>query len=120
MLHILLVEDDELVRTCLHEALEDAGLMVTERASAEDALALLDVEGAPCVLVTDINLGPGMDGLAFAARVRQRYPALSVVYISGRHPRLAKLDCRERFLPKPFHAASLVRAIHDVQQGAAS
>lgn len=115
MVDILLVEDDDLVRDCLHEALEDAGLVVADRASAEDALAFLDLEGAPCVLVTDINLGAGMDGLAFAAAARRRYPALSVIYISGRHPRLAGLDHHERFLPKPFAAASLVRAIRDVQ-----
>lgn len=112
---ILLVEDDELVRDCLHEALEEAGLIVTDRACAEDALELLYAEGAPCVLVTDINLGPGMDGLAFAAAARRRYPALSVIYISGRHPRLAKLDCHERFLPKPFAAALLVRTIREVR-----
>ena len=112
---ILLVEDDDLVRDCLHEALEEAGLLVADRACAEDALALLDVEGAPCVLVTDINLGPGMDGLTFVATVRRRYPDLSVIYISGRHSRLAKLGCHERFLPKPFAAALLVRAIHEVR-----
>lgn len=115
MLNVLLVEDDELVRVCLHEALEEAGLTVADRACAEDALALLDLEGAPRVLVTDINLGSGMDGLAFASVARRRYPELSVIYISGRHPRLAKLDCHERFLPKPFTAALLVHAIHDVQ-----
>ncbi len=112
---ILLVEDDALVRDCLHEALEEAGLRVTNRACAEDALELLDAEEAPGVLVTDINLGPGMDGLAFAAAARRRYPTLSVIYISGRHPRLAKLDCHERFLPKPFAAALLVRTIREVR-----
>ncbi len=114
-LDILLVEDDDLVRLCLHEALEEAGLSVSERSCAEDALALVALEGAPCVLVTDINLGAGMDGLAFAAALRRRFPGLRVVYISGRHQSLAKLDGCERFLPKPFRTDLLVRAISEVR-----
>lgn len=117
-LDILLVEDDELVRLCLHEALEEAGLTVTDRASAEAALDVVEIEGAPCVLVTDINLGPGMDGLAFAGGLRRRFPSLRVVYISGRHQALAKLDGRERFLPKPFRADLLLRTISEVRASA--
>ena len=112
---VLLVEDDDLVRDCLAEALHDAGLDIEGSASGEDALAVLKGAAAPKVLVTDINLGQGMDGLAFARAAREVYPGLPVVYISGRYGELRGLSSRERFLPKPFTAPSLLRAIADVQ-----
>ncbi len=114
-LDVLLVEDDELVRDCLAEALHDAGLDIEGSASGEDALAMLRRDTAPKVLVTDINLGHGMDGLAFARAAREVYPGLPVVYISGRYGELRGLTGRERFLPKPFTAPSLLRAIAEVQ-----
>jgi CheY-like chemotaxis protein len=112
---VLLVEDDDLVRDCLAEALHEAGLDIEGSASGEAALAMLRRETAPKVLVTDINLGHGMDGLAFARAAREVHPGLPVVYISGRYGELRGLTGRERFLPKPFTAPSLLRAIADVQ-----
>ncbi len=114
-LDVLLVEDDDLVRDCLAEALHDAGLDIEGSASGEAALAVLRREAAPKVLVTDINLGHGMDGLAFARAAREVHPDLPIVYISGRYGELRGLSGRERFLPKPFTAPSLLRAIADVQ-----
>jgi CheY-like chemotaxis protein len=114
-LDVLLVEDDDLVRDCLAEALHDAGLDIEGSASGEAALDMLRRDAAPKVLVTDINLGHGMDGLAFARAAREVHPGLPVVYISGRYGELRGLSGRERFLPKPFTAPSLLRAIADVQ-----
>jgi CheY-like chemotaxis protein len=112
---VLLVEDDDLVRDCLAEALHDAGLDIEGSASGEAALMVLRRVTAPKVLVTDINLGHGMDGLAFARAAREVHPGLPVVYISGRYAELRGLTGRERFLPKPFTAPTLLRAIADVQ-----
>ena len=112
---VLLVEDDDLVRDCLAEALHDAGLDIEGSPSGEAALAVLRCAAAPKVLVTDINLGQGMDGLAFARAAREVHPGLPVVYISGRYPEMRGLSKRERFLPKPFTAPTLLRAIADVQ-----
>jgi len=114
-LDVLLVEDDDLVRDCLAEALHEAGLDIEGSASGEAALVRLRGKAAPKVLVTDINLGHGMDGLAFARAAREVHPGLPVVYISGRYGELRGLSGSERFLPKPFTAPSLLRAIADVQ-----
>jgi CheY-like chemotaxis protein len=114
-LDVLLVEDDDLVRDCLSEALHEAGLDIEGSASGEAALARLRRDAAPKVLVTDINLGHGMDGLAFVRAAREVHPGLPVVYISGRYGELRGLSGSERFLPKPFTAPSLLRAIADVQ-----
>ena len=112
---ILLVEDDDLVRDCLFEQLAETGLRIEGRGSAEAAMDLLDADHPPAVLVTDINLGPGMDGLAFARAAREICPGLPVVFISGRYSELRNMLPHERFLPKPFTTPALLRAIEDVQ-----
>ncbi len=112
---ILLVEDDDLVRDCLFEALVEAGLRIEGRGSAEAAMDLLDADHPPAVVVTDINLGPGMDGLAFARAAREICPGLPVVFISGRYSELRNMLPHERFLPKPFTTPALLRAIEDVR-----
>jgi CheY-like chemotaxis protein len=114
-LDILLIEDDELVRDCLEVALGEAGLETTGSTSAEAALDLLCPSRPPAVVVTDINLGPGMDGLAFMRAARERCPGLPVVFISGRYGHLRGMTAIERFLPKPFTTPALLRAIEDVR-----
>ncbi len=113
---ILLVEDDDLVRDCLFEALHEAGLLIEGSGSAEDALALLNADEPPDVVVTDINLGSGMDGLAFARAARKVCPGLPVVYISGRYAELNGMNENERFLPKPFTTPALLQAIDSVRR----
>jgi two-component system C4-dicarboxylate transport response regulator DctD len=114
---VLLVEDDELILDCLAEALNDAGLQTGRSLSAEAALVLMNVN-APKVVVTDINLGAGMDGLALGRATHAKWPGMPVVYISGRYAELRGLGSHERFLSKPFAATALLRAIADVRHSA--
>lgn len=109
---VLLVEDDELIRDILGEALHEAGLDTVGIPTAEDALALMAQDG-PKIMVTDINLGPGMDGLALGRAARLRFPSLPIVYISGRYAEVTGLGQDERFLPKPFPASALLKAIEE-------
>ena len=88
-------------------------------ANAEDALVLLGAGQEPDVLVTDIDLGPGLGGLDIAAIARERHPAAEVVLISGTAPDPGLLGCRERFLRKPFAASALADAIRGAEAAAA-
>jgi CheY-like chemotaxis protein len=117
---VLLVEDDVSVRETLAEDLADAGLDVSEAPNADAALsvarALAQMGRPPSVLVTDVNLGPGMDGLGLAAEVRRRWPEMGVVAItatpsklSGRDP-----DAREVCLVKPFGPPRLAAAVNEL------
>ncbi len=115
---ILLVEDDDLVRDCLEVALVEAGLLTTGRGSAEAALDLLSAHAPPGVVVTDINLGAGMDGLAFVRAAREVCPGVPAVFISGRYGELRGMTPRDRFLPKPFSTPALLRAIEDARASA--
>jgi len=118
---VLVVDDEALVREVVAEGLADDGLVVAEAPSAEDALALADAEGAPAVVVTDVDLGLGMDGLALAGEVHRRWPGAGVVVMTGDPAgvRDHAFGERERFLAKPFDSTPLVSAVRDLMGRAA-
>ena len=112
---VLLIDDDDLIRVCLVEALHEAGLATVEQSSGEDALRTIVAHGPPRIVVTDINLGAGMDGRVFAAELRRQHPGVPVIYISGRYAEIKPLSDTERFLPKPFTTRTLLDAIDELR-----
>lgn len=110
---LLLVEDEPLAREALAAALGDLGYEVTTAASAEEALALSDLERFQ-VLLTDYGL-PGVTGLELAARLLSRAPHLKVVLMSAYGPEMAAINGRFQvaaaFLQKPFTLAELASTL---------
>ena len=114
---VLLVEDEPLIREMLAEDLVDAGLDVVEAPSAEAALGAAGrADQPPGVLVTDVNLGGGMDGIALAEEVRRRWPGVGVVVMTGKPSNLngRRSDPREVCLVKPFGPPRLAAAVHEL------
>ena len=113
---VLVVEDEELVRAIVTEGLTEEGYAVIEASSAEDALATTSPEEPPVVVVTDVNLGQGMDGLALAEEVHRRWPEAGVVIMTGNPSYVGAraLGPQERFLTKPFGNARLVSAVREL------
>ncbi len=81
MAQIVIVDDEEDIRTTLRGILEDEGHEVREAASGEQGLDVLS-EVNPDLCFLDIWL-PGMDGLEVLDRVRETSPHLPMVMISG-------------------------------------
>ncbi len=110
--HVLLVEDDPLVRMTLVEGLADSGFDVLEAEDAETALCVLAHHPEIELLLTDINL-PGADGFALARAARVIRPDLPVIYASGRfrqaEPGRGLPDAP--FLAKPFSVACAAATI---------
>jgi CheY-like chemotaxis protein len=107
---ILLVEDHPAIRELAARALRRRGYIVYDEGSGDDALQwALASDVTPDLLVTDVVM-PGMNGPALAAQLRQRNPAMRVLYMSGYS------DDDETFLEgtgvallqKPFTQADLV------------
>jgi two-component system, OmpR family, response regulator len=121
MMQVLVVEDEVLIRMLVCDLLEEAGFRCTEAGNAEEALTLLD--GGLCrpdILVTDYNLGPGMDGKALAREVLRRLPGLPVAYVTG-NPECFEdrpLAASERLVAKPFASADLVAALRELRPAA--
>jgi CheY-like chemotaxis protein len=113
-MNVLLVENDDAVRTCLIEMLGEVGLHVAAASTATEALALSNETDAPAVLVADVHLGAGMDGFGLAAVARCRWPGIRTVLISGDAEMAERVSGPpHRFLPKPFRGADLLQAIRD-------
>ena len=115
---VLLVEDEDLIRMILTEVLTDAGMEVIAASDAESALAMAGAETAslPRVIVTDVDLGPGMNGFALMAAVRCRWPKIPVLLMSGRGTNFASRQCgkAERFLAKPFLLGAFLQAVAEL------
>ena len=113
---LLLVEDDDLVRLTVAMTLEDLGFEVFEAETGEAALQQFDGGLNTDILVTDIDLGPGISGLQLAEQVRTLRPGLPVVFVTGRMTTLQGRACREReaYLPKPFEGEALARVVHSL------
>ena len=108
---VLLVEDDELLRECLCEMLNDVGLQVTEAADAVEALERMNIDGVPGVLVTGMMLGSGMSGRALITAARLRWPELHAVLMSGKDAAKLTIHSGSRFLGKPFNMDALIQAV---------
>jgi len=79
---IWVVDDDRSVRFVLATALREAGHRVDAFENADDALAALDVQGAPDVLFTDVRM-PGESGLVLLDKLKASHPQLPVIVMSA-------------------------------------
>lgn len=105
---VLLVEDNDGVRLGLASLLADAGYQVCPAESAEEACQM-ELDEAPDLLLTDLVL-PSMSGLQLADRLRQRWPGLRVLLMSGyalEEGLRGPAEGRLRFLQKPFQIRDL-------------
>jgi len=80
---ILVVEDEAAVRTTVRRQLEMLGHKVQAADSAATALPLLRGPEPPEVLVTDVVLGSGVNGIDLADAARAARPGLPVIFMSG-------------------------------------
>lgn len=112
---VLVVEDEFLIRMDIVEELEVAGFEVFEASNAPAALALLASNPRIEVLLTDVDMPGGPDGLALAAAVRDRWPPIKIIVTSGyREVRTNDMPAGSRFLPKPVEPDLMSRSILEV------
>jgi CheY-like chemotaxis protein len=113
---VLLVEDEFLICDMMAEALSQHGFEVHAAMNAHDALEHLTC-GAPCdILLTDLNLGPGIDGVMLSRMVRELRPDLPVVYVSGSYNRLDQFQAvpGARFVAKPCNPDRLCAMLSEL------
>jgi DNA-binding NtrC family response regulator len=81
MARILVIDDEQYIRTALKEVLEREGFQVSAASDGKKGLELLEKEGADLV-ITDVIM-PGIDGVATLERIKAAHPDLPVIVISG-------------------------------------
>jgi PAS domain S-box-containing protein len=115
---VLVVEDEAMVRHFAAIALERLGYRAVEAADGETALEIASALGGPIhLLFTDVVM-PRMNGHELAARIREQWPELRVLYTSGYTDNTivhqGVLDPGLAFLQKPYTAAELSAKVRDV------
>ncbi|MBC3464554.1 response regulator [Pseudomonas sp. RW10S2] len=82
-MHLLVVEDDDIVRMLMVEVLDELGYTTIEAQDATEALKILEDTAQPlALLMTDVGL-PDMRGDELAAKAREIRPLLPVLFASG-------------------------------------
>jgi DNA-binding response OmpR family regulator len=113
--HILLVDDDALMRRSLAFNLEQAGFRASAAANAEDALALAQ-QSLPNLVLLDIGL-PGMDGLDAIKRFKEQF-RVPVIFVTARRRNLDEVVGLELgaddYITKPFDVDVLIAHIKAV------
>ena len=107
---ILLVDDERGIRELLRRTLEGGGYRVLTAGDGEEALVAAKGHRTPLhLLITDVVM-PQIGGAELAARLKEHYPSLRVLYISGYlDHRLSRLAENVELLRKPFTPADLLR-----------
>jgi signal transduction histidine kinase/CheY-like chemotaxis protein len=115
-IHLLLVDDEQLLRRSFGRLLRQHGFQVTEAAGGEEALSFYGTTRYDLVIL-DLDM-PGMSGEQTQVELLQRAPDARIMFASGHADPQREHVVRERgaraFLQKPYEIAALVATIHQV------
>jgi DNA-binding NtrC family response regulator len=117
---ILVVDDDERGRRITARLLRDEGFQVIEAQSAEQALDRLGDSSEIQVVLADIAMPGGMNGVELAEKILATDPWQRVVLMSGYDrvfPKLGSMGARFPLLMKPFTANQLITQMREVLKG---
>ncbi|HEX7012652.1 MAG TPA: response regulator [Steroidobacteraceae bacterium] len=114
---ILVVEDDDDVRSYSTESLRELGFSVLEAYDGQPALRLLDHHPQIALMFTDVGL-PGLNGRQLVDEAQRRRPGLKVLFTTG-YARNAimhrgRLDRGVELLTKPFSRLQLARRVREI------
>ncbi len=122
MASILLIDDDDLFRTTLADALTECGHAVIQAADGDQGMILFHATPTDLVL-TDIVM-PNQDGTATVARLRREFPEVGIIAMSGGlaceptiYLKIARTFGANCTLEKPFKMPVLLQAVEDVLAG---
>src|SRR5262245_45887902 len=119
-LSVLVVDDDEWVRSTVREAAESAGHAVRVAANGEEAMALC-AHNAFDVVISDVRM-PRMSGRQLFERLRESSPSTAVIVITGHGSIADAVDCLKAgiadYIAKPFDMSELLIRVERVGERA--
>jgi two-component system, cell cycle sensor histidine kinase and response regulator CckA len=111
---VLIVDDEDLIRRLFDRVLQSAGYVTRLASNGSDALAVAEASDPIDLLVTDMMM-PEMNGDEVARRLRQKHPALKVLYCTGYSDQLfdqkGTMWEDEAFIDKPCSPRALLEAV---------
>src|SRR6476620_3836746 len=118
---VLVVDDEEGLRTLVCRTLRAEGYGTLEAAHGAEALEVIEKAVEPVDLVVTDVVMPGMDGRELGRRLAQRWPTLPILYISAYDVndifRRGSPRTSAPFLQKPFPAENLITRVQQLLAG---
>ena len=115
---ILIAEDEEITLNNILDTLQDEGYEVTATKNGSDALQRLDKEHFD-VLITDIKM-PGLSGMELLEKVREAYPAMEVILITGFGSIGSAVEAMRKgaydYITKPFDLDELTLRVRKIME----
>jgi CheY-like chemotaxis protein len=106
---VLVVEDEMLLRMRAVDMVEDAGYTSIEAVDADEAVAILESRSDIALMFTDIQMPGSMDGLKLAHWVRESWPQIKIIVVSGQlKPATMEIPPDSRFFGKPLEAGEMI------------
>ncbi len=106
---VLLVEDEPAVRGLFAMCLRKDGYLVVEASNGAEALAIVEQTGRVDLVVTDVVM-PVMKGTELAQRLREQFPTLRFIFVSG-YVVHDELGPNAELLQKPFLKGDLLKRV---------
>lgn len=110
---VLVVEDEPILRMTTVDMVEDAGFEALVAANATEAIRILETRSDIRIILSDIHMPPGIDGMALVAMARQRWPLIEIILVSG-HVAIADVMIPQRglFFSKPYRSGDVIAALN--------
>lgn len=92
---------------------EEAGFEALQAANAKQAMRLLESRSDIRLILSDIDMPPGINGMELVAIVRDRWPPIAIILLSGQvAPTLVQIPEGGVFFTKPYRPNDVVAALH--------
>jgi CheY-like chemotaxis protein len=112
---VLVVEDQPLLRMLAVDFIEEAGFEVVEADNADVAIRILETRTDIRIVFTDIDMPGSMDGMKLAAAVRDRWPPIEIIIVSGHKRHIdIQLPARAVFFSKPYDIDAVTATLHQM------
>jgi two-component system, response regulator PdtaR len=108
---ILVVDDEILIRLTIADELRTCGYRVVEAAKADEAVAILRSDTGIDLVLTDVRMPGGMDGIGLARLIRDELPQIKLVVASAHLPASPIGTLADAFFSKPYDVGAVIGAI---------
>jgi CheY-like chemotaxis protein len=106
---VLVVEDDGFLQLAALDLVETAGFVGIVASNADEAIAILEARDDVRIVMTDVEMPGSMDGLKLSHFIRNRWPPVHLIIVSGRAMLSeSQIPSGTKFFSKPYDDGAIV------------